>query len=327
MSSGHRAKPGLGAAALGNLYAAVTDSDASATLDAALASGWRWIDTAPLYGHGLAERRIGAWLTAKAVSDIAVSTKVGRVLKPVTGGDSADFGFVSADPFTPVFDYSAAGVSVSLDGSRDRLSRDYFECVFLHDLGEMTHGADAEVHLELALSEGLPELRRQQDQGRIGHVGLGVNEIEICENVLDRARIDVILLAGRYSLLEHDTALGFLDRCLSAGVKVVLGGIFNSGLLAGELSAKAKYNYAAVPSAVLERAQAIGSVCERYGIPLGAAALQFSAAHPAVERVLIGARSKSEVVTNQEWREMTVPHALWQDLRRAGLLSEGAYLP
>lgn len=314
---------GVGAAALAGLYDRVDDATAAATLKAAWDQDLRFIDTAPFYGYTRSERRVGAFLEGRQRDAYVLSTKVGRLMVPDPGVQWGSDGWADPLPYRPVYDYSHAGVLRSFEDSLLRLGVSRIDILLVHDIGRLTHGDLHEVHWR-ALTEGggfraLEELRRQ---GRVGAIGLGVNEWEVAQDALSAAPLDCVLLAGRYTLLEQG-ALPFLDRCAAAGVGVLVGGPFNSGLLAGQ----AKYNYGDVPADVMQRAQALAAVCSEFDVALEAAALQFPLGHPAVVCVLAGMRAPEQVLANANWMRRPLPAELWPALRARGLLHPDAPLP
>lgn len=302
-----RASLGLGGAALGNLYDAVTETDADATVAAAWARGVRLFDTAPLYGHGLSESRLGRALAGFPCDETIISTKVGRVLVPDDDA-GADTIFADVPPVRPVFDFSAAGVEASLAASMERLGTDRFDIVHVHDPDD---------HLDVAVAETYPALTRWRDEGVVGAIGLGTNLASVADHVLDavadgRVELDWLLLAGRYTLLDRSGA-DVLDRCADLGVQVIAAGVFNSGLLAAP-SDDAHFHYAPAPADVVAGAQRLASVCAGHGVPLAAAALQFAARHPAVSMVLPGARSAAEIDEDIDLFELEIPETLWSEL-------------
>ena len=282
---------GFGAAAMGNLYAAIDDTQAAATIDAALAAGLRYVDTAPHYGRGLSERRVGDAL--RGLSDVIVSTKVGRLVEPdatITDDRERD-GFHTAMPFRMRYDYSHDGILRSHEHSLQRLGLARIDLLFVHDIGRVTHGeADAQYRAQLIQGGGLKALERLRDEGAIAGFGLGVNEVDVCLDLMEEARFDVILLAGRYTLLEQGPLDRFFPACEQAGTAVVIGGPYNSGVLATGSAAAAmpRYNYAPAPNDVLDRVRALESVAERHGVSLAAAALAFVLVHPQVASVIPG---------------------------------------
>jgi D-threo-aldose 1-dehydrogenase len=315
---------------MGNLYRSISDEDARETLDTALKLGIRYLDTAPYYGFGLSERRAGDAIRGQL--GIAVSTKVGRLLNPVPDADTANerHGFLSPMPFEPVFDYSYDGILRSHDESLQRLGLGRIDILLIHDIGRLTHGdRHGERLAQLTEGGGLAALRRLRDEKRVSAIGLGVNEIDICLDLMDRAELDVLLLAGRYTLLEQGALDRLLPRCLSDHVPVVIGGPFNSGILATGASASAppRYNYSPAPAAVRERARRLEEVCTSYEVPLVAAALQFPLAHPAVVSVIPGFASASEVRSGVAHFHTPIPDALWADLRHEGLIDPRAPVP
>ncbi|WP_445194049.1 aldo/keto reductase [Sphingomonas sp. Tas61C01] len=308
----------MGCSALGNLYRPMSDSDAVATVEAALRNGIRYFDVAPHYGFGLAERRLGMALAKHACRDALISTKVGRTLVP-TSASGTRHGFVDADPFEPVFDYGADAVMASHEASLARLGVARVDVLLAHDLGGLTHGDAAEAHLSEFLASGYPAMRGLRDAGRVDAIGVGVNEVAICERLLDKVPLDLILLAGRYTLLEQG-ALGLLDRCARMGVQVVVGGPYNSGLLVESPSATLHYDYDAAPRELVERAHALRRACAAHSTDLPAAALQFPSGHPAVRSVVAGLASPAQADRMADWTGTFIPSVLWRSLRASGLL-------
>ena len=318
---------GMGTAGIGNLYAPVDDTRAEATIAAALNEGIGYFDTAPHYGFGLAERRLGAALARHdPAASAIVSTKVGRLLERVDDPAAERHGFVGADPFEPVFDYSRDAVLRSHEESLKRLRRDRVDILLAHDLGALTHGADADRHMRDFLDGGYRAMADLKSSGAIDAVGVGVNETDVVEYLLERIDLDVVLIAGRYTLLDQQAADRLLPLCEARAVKVIVGGPYNSGILAQGTAQRANphYDYSAPPSDILDRAEAIERVCDRFGVPLPAAALQFPSRHPAVDCVLAGLASESEVRQAVERLATPVPDALWQALATEGLIRSGA---
>ncbi|MDJ0278247.1 aldo/keto reductase [Sphingomonas sp. 2R-10] len=326
----HRQAPaelGFGGAAIGNLYRPVGDDAARATIDAAWERGIRRFDTAPHYGFGLSERRLGDALADLDPGGSAiVSTKVGRVLRPVPDRDLAveRQGFVSPEPVESTFDYSRDGILRSFDASRGRLRRDRIDLLLAHDLGVMTHGADHRAQMATFLDGGYPAMRELRDAGAVGAIGIGVNEIAVCEELLTQVELDTILLAGRYTLLEQAALDTLLPRCAALGVAVIVGGPYNSGILASGTGPDARYNYETPPADIARRVDAIAALCARHGVPMAAAALQFPMAHPAVSAVIPGMADASEVAQAVTLATLPIPHALWHDLIDAGLIRADA---
>lgn len=292
---------GLGCAPLGNLFRALDDATAAATVDAAWDAGWRLFDTAPLYGNGLSERRVGAALRSRPRDEYVLSTKVGRLLCP--GADDGSI-FVDALDLHPSFDFSGDGVRRSIETSLDRLGLDRIDIVHVHDPDD---------HLDQAIDEAIPALIALRDEGVIGAVGCGMNATAPLIRVVERADVDVVLLAGRYSLLDHSGGDELLPRCTERGVAVIVGGVFNSGLLA-DPDTDPTYDYAPAPSPLAERARSMLAVCASYGVSLPAAAIGFALRHPSVTSVVIGARSPAEVAADVEAGGADIPSDLWDSL-------------
>lgn len=311
---------GMGCAVIGNLFKPVSDSDAQAALAAAAAGGVRFFDTAPYYGHGLSEARLGAALP-KLVERPIISTKVGRSL--AYGEAPGNTGFVEAHEARPYFDYSRAAVCEQVAQSFARLGVSRVDMLLVHDLGELVHGKAHPHQFDIAMQGAFPALVDLKAQGATNAIGLGVNEVPICLEVMAQIDIDVILLAGRYTLLEQGPLDDLLPLCEARGTKVIVGGPFNSGVLAG----KSRYNYATVPPKIAARVQALAATCARHGVPLAAAALQFPLAHPAVASIIPGARSAAEMTANIAHLAHPIPAALWRELQDEGLIRADAPVP
>ncbi|MGI5460069.1 aldo/keto reductase [Streptomyces sp. CA-249302] len=302
----------FGAAVIGNLYTEVSDEQAHEAVTAAWDRGIRYFDTAPHYGLGLSERRLGEALRAFPRSEFTVSTKVGRRLEPWTGGgDDLANGFAVPATQHRVWDFSADGVRRTLDAGLERLGLDRVDVVYLHD---------PDHHAEQAFHEGYPALEKLRSEGVVGAIGAGMNQAEMLTRFVRDTDVDVVLCAGRYTLLDQSALTELLPAAVARGVSVVIGGAFNSGLLA-DPKPGATYNYAAASRELLDRALAMKAVAERHGITLRAAALAFCAAHPAVASVLVGARTAAEVRDCADQFETPVPAAFWQELRDTGLLA------
>lgn len=320
MTALHLPRFGMGAAPIGNLYSPMTDAMAGATVNAALDAGIRYFDTAPYYGFGLSERRLGEALSGR--TGIIVSTKVGRLLDPLEAPARERHGFVDGDPFEPRFDYSSDAVLRSHEGSLKRLRRERVEILLAHDLGALTHGAQSGVHMRSFLDGGYRAMSDLKSSGAVDAIGVGVNEAAVVEHLLERVELDVVLIAGRYTLLDQQAAERLLPLCQARGVTVIAGGPYNSGILAQPAVSRtrATYDYEAAPAEVLARAEAIERVCERFGVELPAAALQFPLSHPAVDCVLAGLGSPGQVEQAVERLGAPIPEELWLALAREGLL-------
>lgn len=307
---------GMGTAGIGNLYAPVSDRTADETVAAALAAGFFYFDTAPYYGFGLAERRLGDALAAHDPDQRAiVSTKVGRLLASAGAPASERHGFVDGDPFEPLFDYGYDAVLRSHESSLKRLRRDRVEILLAHDLGTLTHGAEASRHMADFLGGGYRALAELRDAGAVDAIGIGVNEAEVAEFLLDRVPLDVILLAGRYTLLDR-SAVPLLDLCAEKGVRLIIGGPYNSGILAAPAAdrAEVRFDYRPASSTIRARAAALESLCASYGVALPAAALQFPLRHPAVACVIPGLVGADQVRDTAARLAAEVPAALWSAL-------------
>ncbi len=320
---------GFGAAAIGNLYRPVDDGVARGAVAAGLKHGLTYFDTAPHYGFGLSESRLGAALAEFDDEGRAiVSTKVGRLLVPVDPGEAAGerHGFVGAAPFEPAFDYSYDGVMRSYEESRKRLRRERIDILFAHDLGRVTHGAEHERHFAAFLDGGYRAMRELRDGGQVGAIGLGANEWQVCEQAMRAGEFDFFLLAGRYTLLEQTALDSFLPECVRRQVSVVIGGPYNSGILVHGTKGGGTlhYNYAPAPAPVVERVRGIEAVCDRFGIRMAAAALQFPLHHPAVASVIPGLASPAEVEEAVAFLNVPIPVEFWAELKQAGVLRADA---
>lgn len=327
---------GFGAAPIGNLYQSLSDAQATSAVDSALMAGIRYFDTAPHYGFGLSEARLGAALASVAEDEsVIVSSKVGRVLVPSASTASTRHGFVDAPPLEPQFDYSYDGVMRSFDASLQRLQRTGIDLLLAHDLGPLTHGADHPQRFREFMDGGYRAMCELKAAGQVRAIGLGANEWQICEAALKHGDFDGFLLAGRYTLLEQGACETFLPLCARRGASVILGGPFNSGILAtGVKSAHIAsgktplyYNYEPAPQAIIDRVAQIESVCNEFAVPLAAAALQFPAAHPQICSVLAGLASAAQVEQSLLWMNTPIPEELWQRLRECELLHPAAPTP
>ena len=317
----------FGGGPIGNLYAAVTEEDAQAALHAALERGIRYFDTAPFYGHGLSEERMGRALTGRPRESFVISTKVGRLIaRDESRRETCNDGF-AVQGTRALFDYGRRGVERSFEGSLRRLNVSFIDILLLHDVGRVTHGDRHPEVLKLAIDEALPAMAALRDSGAVGAIGLGVNEQAVCLEVLPRFDLDCIMLAGRYTLLEQRDSAEIMAQAQARGVRVLIAGPYNSGLLGSAAGPGATYNYAPVDAATFERARGIYAECALEGIDVGAAALQFPLAHPAVASVVAGQRSADEVVSAVRRLATPIPARLWERLKHLGLMDASAAVP
>jgi D-threo-aldose 1-dehydrogenase len=313
---------GLGTAALGGLYAEVAEERAVETVRRAHEAGLRFFDTAPLYGHGLAERRAGLALGGIPREEFVLATKVGRLLRAGAPPDSSQLSgglerWPAAPAVNPVFDFSYDGVLRSVEESLERLGLDRIDVLHIHDPDE--HGDEA-------LGGAYRALDRLRGEGAIAAVGAGMNQAELMVRFARAADFDCFLVAGRYTLLDQAALRELLPTCLERGIAVILGGVYNSGILADPRPG-ATFDYAPAPPELVERARRLELVCRRHGAPLKAAALQFPLAHPAVTSLLLGARSPAELDEDLALLQTPLAPELWHDLRRERLLPEEAPAP
>lgn len=309
---------GFGGAPLGAVGDRLSAEDAAEIIGAAWDLGVRYFDTAPLYGHGLSEKRLGATLSGRTRDDFVLSSKVGRLLVPAGEGERYA-GMRDQEPFDIQYDYSYDGVRRSLESSLERLGLDRIDILLCHDIDVWTHGDAQPDILDTALSGALPAMRDLREEGTVGAIGLGVNESEVCRQVMDVIDVDCFLLAGRFTLLEQEPLEHLLPECLERDVKVIIGGPYNSGLLTNVERKRATYDYKPVPDDQWERMLQILDICESHGVDIRAAALQYPLRHPAVAAVIPGARSIDEVMANQALATQDLPDGLWDDLAAAGL--------
>ncbi|MBB4481140.1 aldo/keto reductase [Rhizobium etli] len=318
---------GFGTAPLGNLYRAITDDAAAAVLDAAWRYGIRYFDTAPLYGLGLAERRVGRFLATKKREDFVVSTKVGRIMKVCRPEQRTGIGkFFDTPSRREVFDYSYDGVMRSFEASFERTGLDSFDILFVHDLDVFNHGTQAacDHYVGQFMAGGYQAMISLRDQGVVKAIGGGINEWEMCQALAERGDFDLFLLAGRYTLLEQEALETFLPMCEARDIGIVLGGPYNSGILATGPIAAAQYNYSDAPSEIADKVRRIEQVCRKHDVALADAALNFPLFHPAVVSVIPGGQSVDQVASNIRGRSTPIPCALWEDLKLFGLMRADA---
>jgi D-threo-aldose 1-dehydrogenase len=313
---------GFGTAALGNFLGVVPEEEALATLRRAYDVGINYFDTAPLYGHGLSERRVAESIAAEPRDDYVISTKVGRLLRHDAPKDASQYFegspfYVDVPQVGPVWDFSYDGVITSLHESLERLNVDRVDILNMHDPDE---------HYGEASTTAYAALKDLRDQGVVRGIGAGMNRTPVLTRLVENCDLDLVLLAGRYTLLDQASMSDLLPACYNNGTAVVVGGVFNSGILI-DPSADARFDYVPASEVMLEKARLIRTICDRYDVPLAAAAIQFPLAHPQVASVLIGARSVNELKDDIDLLAVPIPDALWHDLKAAGLLDADVPVP
>jgi len=314
---------GMGGAPLGNLFTAIPDGIATAAIEAAWNAGIRHFDTAPHYGAGLSEHRVGAVLRHHKRSEYTLSTKIGRILEPVAEVPEIDDNFQHGLSFHRRLDYSYDGTMRSIEDSLQRLGVPSVDIVYIHDCGEDWLGAAWREQFDIAMAGAARALTKLREDGTIKAWGLGVNVVEPCILALERSDPDIFLVAGRYTLLDHTALKDLLPKCAERGARVVIGGPYNSGLLAGGTT----FNYEKAPADLVAKTKAIAAVCARHGVDLKAAALQFGVAHPVVAAAIPGPRTPEETTQNAAAMAQTIPVQLWADLKAEGLLPAEAPTP
>lgn len=319
---------GFGSAPIGDLRRAPSDAETHELLQRAWDAGIRYFDTAPMYGSGLAERRLGDFLRDKPRDDYVLSTKVGRVLVPdrawaveQAGGDPR------ALPFRHAFDFSYDAVMRTYGESLQRLGLDRIDILYLHDIGRFVHRDRHEEMMTIALNGGVRALRALRESGAVRAIGAGVNEWQVLDELMNHGQWDVFLLANRYTLLDQDVLNGFLQRCLREGVAIVDGAPLNAGILATGGIKGAQYNYRLASEAILDRVRRIEALCLKHGVPLICAGLNFPLGHEAVVSIIPGFAQPDEVTGNLAHFREAIPSELWDDLKRDGLLHPDAPPP
>lgn len=320
---------GFGGAPLGNLFQALSEADSLATVRACYDAGIRYFDTAPLYGYGLGEHRLGEALRGRDRDTFVLSTKIGRLLRP---GDprTLDHGpFRDALPFAEVYDYSYDGVMRSVEDSLQRLGMHRIDILLAHDLDVWTHRSESARQQRVGefMAGGYQAMVRLREQGAVRAIGAGLNETAACQDLAERGDFDCFLLAGRYTLLEQAPLDEFLPLCEQRRIGLIIGGVYNTGILATGAVEGAYFQYAPAPPEIMERVRKIEAVCARHRVRLPTAALQFPLGHPAVATVIPGTRAPSEVAQNLEIFAPTVPADFWAELKQQGLLRKDAPTP
>ena len=318
----------LGLAPIGNFLRPIADAEADAMIQTAWDAGVRYFDTAPMYGHGLSELRTGHSLRWKKRDDYVLSTKVGRILTPARRETINFSPWVNAGAFQVEFDYSYDGAMRSIEHSLHRLGLERIDIAFVHDPDVFTHGPERQPEMfRQAMAGSVKALLKLRDEGVVKAIGFGCNEWQVCHAALKEADLDCFLLAGRYTLLEQDALDGFLPLCVERRASVVVGGGFNSGILATGARPGAKYNYTPAPAEIMAKVEKIERVCRSHGVPLAAAALQFVVAHPAIPSFIAGTRTVEQLQQNLAWFSHPIPKAFWSDLKTEGLLRADAPTP
>ena len=321
---------GFGTAPLGDFYDRLDEHEAISTVEKALRAGINLIDTSPHYGNGLAEHRTGAAMRSVPREMVVLCTKVGRIMQPLRQKTQAKNarGFVGSLPHQAQFDYSYDGTMRSVEQSLLRLGTDRLDLLLIHDVDPWTHGTDQiEARYREALKGATRALSELKSQGVIAGYGLGLDDHDMAERFLGDAEYDVILLAGRYSLLEQPAMSSLMPKAQASGTALILGGVFNSGILATGAVAGAKYNYDTAPDDIMDRVARIEAICATHLVSLPHAAVQFALAHPAVACVVLGGVHPSEVSRNLAALETEIPTALWSDLKSESLLANDAPIP
>ncbi|MFO0993971.1 MAG: aldo/keto reductase [Hyphomicrobiales bacterium] len=319
---------GFGAAPIGNFLRPIPEEEAGAMIERAWDAGMHYFDTAPYYGHGLSELRLGHYLRWKPREQFVVSSKVGRVLKAARR-ETIDFKpWVDAAPFKSRFDYSYDGTMRSFEDSLQRLGLGYIDILFIHDADVFTHGPEMQkVHFKQAMDGCYRALIELREQGLVKAIGVGVNNWEVMLDFMKAGDFDTLLVAGRYTLLEQEALNELLPLCERRGTAIVIGGGFNGGILATGAVPGAKWNYAPAPAPIMEKVKKIEAVCARHNVPLPAAALQFLLAHPAVASHVPGTRNLAQMNQNLELMAHPIPKAFWQELKAEGLIRQDAPTP
>jgi D-threo-aldose 1-dehydrogenase len=317
----------FGTAPVGNFLKPISETESQAMFETAWDAGVRLYDTAPMYGHGLSELRTGHYLRWKPRDEYVLASKVGRVLKPAKRETIGFAPWADAAAFTMHFDYSYDGTMRAFEDSLQRLGLERMDLCFIHDIDRFTRGDEQPEVFKRAMDGCWRALEKLRDEHVVRAIGVGVNEWEVCYEALKQRDFDGFLLAGRYTLLEQEALNGFLPLCEERGAAVLVGGGFNSGILATGARPGAKYNYSPAPAAVLEKVARIEKVCAEYGVPLPAAALQFVTAHPAIPSFIAGTRSVEQLKQNLDWFSHLIPAAFWIELKRQGLLRDDAPTP
>ncbi|WP_417248900.1 aldo/keto reductase [Celeribacter sp.] len=305
----------FGCAGIAGLYRPVSEADSWEVLTSAWDQGIRYFDTAPHYGHGASEHRLGRFLRDR--DGWVLSTKVGRILTPDANPPAEVNGFHSALPFRQHFDFTYDGIMRSVEDSYQRLGLNRIDILYVHDIGDPDAGTDTAEHRAQLLDSGVRALEELKSSGTVGAVGLGVNTVEICEELVGKMPIDLILLAGRYTLLDRSATARLFPMAEKHGIRFVIGGVFNSGILATGPVEGAHYNYAPAPQEILDHTARLEAICKRHDTPLAAAALRYPDRHPLVASTLIGTAKVSSLTRNVQQFGADIPDVLWAELEGA----------
>lgn len=318
---------GYGGGPIGNIFRPIPAAEAQAQIEAAWNAGIRSFDTAPMYGHGLSEHRLGHALLEHQRRDYVLSTKVGRTLTPAALGTFDTGVWVDTPPFRVDFDYTYDAVQRQVQDSLQRMCQERFDILLVHDIDRSTHGDAQPERFQEALKGAFPALIKLREEGLVKAIGVGVNQASVCVDVLEKVDIDVVLLAGRYTLLEQEPVNDLLPLCEGRDVSVLLGGVFNSGILATGPIDGAKFNYGPASAQIRDRTSRLAEVCLRYDINLPAAAIQFVLAHPVVKQIVLGARTVDQQDKNLHWMNEIIPAEFWRECRDLGLIEQNAPTP
>ncbi|MCW2794190.1 MAG: Pyridoxal 4-dehydrogenase [Nocardioides sp.] len=311
---------GFGSVALGNMGRAMPADEARAVVNHAWDAGVRLFDTAPMYGHGLAEYRLGGELFNRDRDECTLVTKVGRRLVPAPQGSFDPAPWVSTPSMALEYDYSYDGVLRQVEDSLQRMGTDRFDVLLVHDVDRFTHGDEQPAVFEDAVDGAFRALVSLREQGVVRAIGIGVNEVDVCVDAISAVDIDCVLIAGALSLLDQQAAVELFPLCLERGVAVLNGRVFGSGILATGARPDARFEYSPAPASVVERVRAMETVCREHGVPLGAAAVQFAASHPAVTNVCVGFRTVAQQAQCFAWLEHEIPDDVWRQLAEEGHL-------
>lgn len=318
---------GFGSAPLGNLFRPIATNDAHEMIHASWEAGIRFYDTAPMYGHGLAEHRMSDALFEYPREEYLLCTKVGRTLTPSKPGSFDHGAWSKVPPLKSEFDYSYDGTFRQLEGSLQRMMSDRVDILLVHDIDRFTHGDNQPTRFKEAVAGSFKALIKMRDEGVTSCIGVGVNETDVCYKVAQEIDIDVLLLAGRYTLLDHDSLNDLMPLCEERKISVILGGAFNSGILATGAVPGAKFNYSTAPEHIMEKTRRIESVCKEFNVSLPAAAIQFVSAHPTVVNICLGARNMNQWKENYNLLNEKIPSDFWSTLVTKGLVRVDAPLP